>query len=90
MLPTAQPPQGRDKNTDLWYATTVVVQHQGSEVRDCKRLIGTQKAGNLMIARALESAETVSRLTLIDWRADGRSILDNLTIITTTRAPLIG
>lgn len=74
--------QGEDNNPEHRYAIAAVAQHQGPEVRDSEGPIGTQKAGNLTTAQALESAVTPSIAnTLIDRQADERCISVNLTTV---------
>jgi hypothetical protein len=41
-------PQGEGNDLEHWYATAAVTYYQGTEVRHSERLIGTQKAGNLL------------------------------------------
>jgi hypothetical protein len=52
------------------------------EVRHGERLIGTDLAGDLIAARALESAVLKGQLTLIDWQRDGKTIPDRIIILT--------
>jgi len=53
--------------------TSAVAYYCGrSEVRRGERLIGTEQAGNLMLARAMESATILAQLIPIDWQADGK------------------
>ena len=40
--------------------------NQGAEVRVGGRLISTEQAGNLLATRDLESAATLTQLTLVD------------------------
>jgi hypothetical protein len=60
--------QGEGNNLEVWYATATVAYHQGAEVRHGERPIGTEQAGNLVAARALESAATLAQLRLASRR----------------------
>jgi hypothetical protein len=53
--------QGEGNNLEVWHATAAVAYHQRAEARHGEKLIGTEQAGNLVVARALESAATLAR-----------------------------
>ena len=74
--------QGEDNNAKQWHATAVVAYHQGPEVRHGERLIGTDMAGDLIAARAIESAAAMAQTILVEWQANRRPIPDRVVIAT--------
>ena len=74
--------QGEGDNATHWHATSAVVYHQGVEVRHSERLIGTSAAGNLIYARALESAAIAGQHALVERQGAGGTTPDHLVIVT--------
>ena len=48
--------QGEDNNAEQWYAATAVAYHRDQKIQLGGGLIGTERAVNLMSARAIQSA----------------------------------
>jgi len=74
--------QGNGNNATQWYATAAVAYQHGVEVRHGERLIGTEAAGNLLTARAIESAAITAQLFLVDCQAKNLPTPDHLIILT--------
>ncbi|KAI0255563.1 hypothetical protein BJV78DRAFT_1176767 [Lactifluus subvellereus] len=65
-----------------WHATSAVAYHQGPEVRHSERLVRTESAGNLIAARAIESAAALAQLILVEWQANRKDLPNHLVIMT--------
>ena len=66
--------QGEDNNAEQWYAVTAVAYHRDQKIQLGGGLIGTERAGNLMSARVIESAISLSQHILVEWQAKGKPI----------------
>ena len=67
--------QGEYNSAKQWYAAIAVHYHQGSKIRHGGRLIGTERAGNLLSARARVDS-FLWHIILVEWQAKGKPIPD--------------
>jgi hypothetical protein len=74
--------QGEGNKAKLWHATSVIAYHQGPEAHHGERLIGMDMAGDLIAARAIESAATMAQTILVEWQANHRPAPDHIVIVT--------